>query len=143
MAKKMAGMYYVCIHIFSGCIHRDWNILHSSWTGTKLPGNAAKQKGDKQFLIPLLAACVIAVWQLVLSIKTNALTGLIAGVFLLTFSGYFSKWYLPGNYLMKLRVEEFLENGIKAEYIICSLLLALAAGIGLGKFLSEIWIICR
>lgn len=92
------------------------------------------RKVINNFLIPLLAACVIAVWQLVLSIKTNALTGLIAGVFLLTFSGYFSKWYLPGNYLMKLRVEEFLENGIKAEYIICSLLLALAAGIGLGKF---------
>lgn len=85
------------------------------------------------FYIPLLAACVIAVWQLVLSMKTNALIGLLAGICLLTISAYCSKWYLPGNYLMKLRVKEFLEGGMRVEYIVCGLLLTLAAGIILGK----------
>lgn len=86
-----------------------------------------------QIVIPVLAAGGILVWQLVVTMISNAVCGIIFCMSLLTVSVYFSKPFLPGNYLMKLRVNEFLDVGVNVRVMLSGLALLFVLGIIVGR----------
>ena len=89
----------------------------------------------KQFLIPVMAAWTIAVWQMVISMKTNTIAGFIVMVVLVVSSAYAEKWYLIGNYLMKLRVTALIDSGFSCGKILIFLIILSVIGILVGKLL--------
>lgn len=89
-----------------------------------------------QFLLPFLAASVIVVWQLVLSMVSSQVAGVAGMVILLVVSAYFDCWYLPGNYLMKIRARLLLEQ-TEAKFLCMYLLMLLATAVLAGHFLIQ------
>ncbi len=85
-----------------------------------------------QLLLPVLAACVIGIWQLVFSMCAGSLPGLFGMYSLVIVSAYFTRWYLPGNYLMKLRVEEMQGGGVSPGRMAAFLTVMLTAGVLAG-----------
>lgn len=89
----------------------------------------------KQFLIPVITAWTIAVWQMIISMKINTIFGVIFMVGLVVSSAYAQKWYLIGNYLMKLRVTELIDSGFSYGKILIFLMILLVTGIIVGNIL--------
>lgn len=89
-----------------------------------------------QFLLPFLAASVIVVWQLVFSMVFSQVAGVAGMVILLVLSAYFDRWYLPGNYLMKIRARLLLEQ-TEANFLCMYLLMLLAVAVLSGHFLIQ------
>ena len=69
---------------------------------------------------------------MVISMLSNALFSVLGISVLLIVSAYFENSILIGNYLMKLRVQEFLDSGISYTQMIVYLLLLLAAAYYVG-----------
>lgn len=155
-AKNYTGGMGQQILLRSGSAGRFWN---AKWTGcigstfiwfggaylaiilfcAAMPGESL-DKSDSlnwidgkqicvQLFLPLLAACVMGIWQLVLSICVGSIFGLLGVYCCLIISAYFTKWYLPGNYLMKIRIEEMLESQVTLNRMFVFLTVLLTMGI--------------
>lgn len=90
-----------------------------------------------QFVFPVLAACIICVWQMVVSMMSNSLFGILTMSVLLIVSAYVENKFLIGNYLMKLRVKELAADGFSYRWMGIFLLILLVAGCLSGKKVME------
>lgn len=86
-----------------------------------------------QLILPVLASCVMEIWQLVISMWSSSVLGLLGACSCLFVSAYFTKWFLPGNYLMKLRIEEMLACGDRSIWMLFYLIALSGAGILTGR----------
>lgn len=86
-----------------------------------------------QFIFPVLAACVIVIWQMVISLLSNSVIGILSMCILLITSAYLKSWILVGNYLMKLRIKELAELGFTYRQMAAFLLILLAGGMIAGR----------
>lgn len=86
-----------------------------------------------QFILPILAACVICIWQMIISMISNSLIGILIMSMLLVTSAYIKNWILIGNYLMKLRVQEMSNDGISYTQMSVLLVILLITGFFVGK----------
>ena len=68
-----------------------------------------------------------------ISMWTNTLVGVIAMTVLTVVSAYAQKWYLIGNYLMKLRVTELIDSGVSCGKMIVFLFILLTVGVVVGR----------
>lgn len=115
---------YLIIFLFAAGTNTE-NELLTDW-----------QEIEKQIFLPCAAACVICIWQAVVSVFAGSITGFLGMSVMLIASAYSCKWYLPGNYLMKLRVNELLdEKGL----LFIRILIAVSgiAGVYCGKKVFE------
>lgn len=90
-----------------------------------------------QIFFPVCTAYMICVWQQLVTILFNTVTGILGACILLIVSAYSQRWYLPGNYLMKLRMENLLQMGIPAYRMFCFVAVILLVGIFLGGWLMK------
>lgn len=86
-----------------------------------------------QLVLPVMAASAIGIWQMVFSMLSNSILSIIIMCILLIVSAYFESWFLIGNYLMKLRVAELLENGISYFQMLLFLCALIMSGFFIGK----------
>lgn len=84
------------------------------------------------FFLPVLTVSVICIWQHVLSMFIGSVGSVFIMCAFLIVSAYFEKWFLIGNFLMKLRIYDLIKQKRTGIEMIAFLLLLLVIGIFLG-----------
>lgn len=65
-----------------------------------------------------LALCAILLLQLVVTLMVHPVVGLFATIAVLLFSAFFTRWWLPGNYLMLARTDALLQDGAASNPLV-------------------------
>ncbi len=116
---------YVAIGLFCLCFAADPKEGFLFFT--------SKRQFYIQLLLPIAGGCVLCIWQILISVFTDTLYGMLFSCVVLIVSAYFDRWYLIGNYLMKLRTTELFEKGLKGEILLVYVLLLGTAAIWIGN----------
>ncbi|HBA62792.1 MAG TPA: hypothetical protein DCZ20_02930 [Lachnospiraceae bacterium] len=134
-AKWLLCVYHVCLYYIAAYICIVGFVMISGRYGAVPSGMLDKTLWTKvglQLVLPILAMSALCIWQLVLSYLTGFTISTLLVCTLLIVSAYFTKWYLPGNLLMKIRVQELLAEGIGIRKMVLYTFFLLAGGILAG-----------
>ena len=112
---------YIGIGLFVSCFFRDWG-----------QGILTLSEIIRQVLIPVLAAAAIGIWQMAVTAAANEVIGMLVSMVYLILSSYYEKWYLLGNYLMKMRIDHLLvktaDYGMAVGCLVAVILVGVLAG---------------